>query len=238
MTTSEAPESPIERVRSQTFGVRLAAPALVITFRSPCLVASWAPLHGGFRTGVSHLLNYQVPRNSESTAPETILRRAAGKMGIKGAFVGMLTSADVRQFSSAKAAYGGLCVSAISMILLENPATVGEPSTVEPHSTRVDDLTLIVIVNRHLTHEAMLEGMSLATEAKVKTMYELGLMSRRRDQPASGMRCECVAIASAGAGHHQISGKHSKLGELIGAACLESLRAAVHSRKSTSVESN
>jgi hypothetical protein len=38
----------------EPFKIILSEQALVVTFDRPCQVVSWAPLHSGFRTDVSH----------------------------------------------------------------------------------------------------------------------------------------------------------------------------------------
>ena len=215
------------------FSVRILGPALVISFRRPCQVVSWAPLHGGFRTHVSHIVNC---RTGSRCAPETeqaILRRTASKAGIKGTFVGMLTSTDIREFRLAQSEHGGLHVSALSTTPMAYLATDGEsrpPDRVPSLSS--GGLNLILVVNQRLTHEAMLKSISTATEAKVKALYDSELISRPNRPQATGTAFDCIAVASGGIGHHRSASKHTKLGELIGKACLESLRAGLRSADS------
>jgi adenosylcobinamide amidohydrolase len=73
----------------------------------------------------------------------------------------------------------------------------------------------------------MLEAMAIATEAKVRAMYEFGLRSVTTGQPATGTGTDCIAVASGHDRRYVFCGKHTKWGELVGRASLESIRGAL-----------
>ncbi len=111
-----------------------------------------------------------------------------------------------------------------------NLATVGEEGKYLDHRAEVicgDTINLIVVANYRFTHEAMLEAMEIVTEAKVKVMHEFGLRSKASGEPATGTGTDCVAVAVGHDRRYLFCGKHTKWGELLGRAALESLRTAL-----------
>ena len=82
-------------------------------------------------------------------------------------------------------------------------------------------------VNYAFTHEAMLEAMAIVTEAKVQAMFEFGLKSVSTGQPATGTGTDCIAVAVGHDRRYVFCGKHTKWGELVGRAAIESIRGAL-----------
>lgn len=215
---------------TEIFKCQVVGETLVITFRRPTHVVSWAPLNGGMRTHASHIINHCVADDFKCEDPQKTLRQVASRIGIKGTFVGMMTAADVGRYSMAKGVHQDLRAYAIATAGCGNVATVGETGAyVEGESQPIPPgtINLIVAVNYGFTHEAMLEAIAIATEAKVRVMYEFGLTSRTTGQPATGTGTDCVAVASGHDRRYLYCGKHTKWGELIGRACLESIRGAL-----------
>jgi adenosylcobinamide amidohydrolase len=212
------------------FKVRVENNTLVVTFPGPRNVMSWAILNGGVRTHASHVINHHVDLSTSDSDPRRTLRQAASRIGIKGTFVGMLTGADVRRFSMARAVYNELQAYVISTAGCSNLATVGETGNyVEGDSPTVAAGTIntIVALNYAFTHEAMLEAMAIVTEAKVRALYELGLKSVATGECATGTGTDCIAVAAGHDRRYVFCGKHTKWGELVGRASLESIRGSL-----------
>lgn len=95
----------------------------------------------------------------------------------------------------------------------------GRPSQVEAGA-----INLVVAVKYHLTQEAMLEAMAIATEAKVKVIHEFDLRNHLTMQ-ATGANMDCVAIGCDR--RYRFSGKPTKWGGLIGKTCVESSEEAI-----------
>ena len=214
----------------QFFKLRVEKNTLIVTFPGSRNVMSWAILNGGLRTQASHILNHHVDPRTPGDDPRRTLRQAASRIGIKGAFVGMLTGADVRKFSMARAAYNELQAYVIATAGCANLATVGETGKyIEGDSPPVPSgtINIILAVNYAFTHEAMLEAMAIVTEAKVQAMFEFGLKSVSTGQPATGTGTDCIAVAVGHDRRYVFCGKHTKWGELVGRASLESIRGAL-----------
>jgi adenosylcobinamide amidohydrolase len=212
------------------FKVRVERDTLVVTFPSPRHVLSWAIVNGGLRTHATHILNHHVDPRTPDHDPAKTLRQAASRIGIKATFVGMMTGADVRQYSMAKARYNELEAYAIATAGCGNLAAVGETGAYlegRPRTVRPGTINMMVIVNYGFTHEAMLEAMAIATEAKVRAVSEFGLRSVSTGQPATGTGTDCIAVAAGDERRYVFCGKHTKWGELVGHAALESIRGAL-----------
>jgi adenosylcobinamide hydrolase len=226
----DRPPLRVDSDQPQFFKVRVEKNTLLVTFPGPRSVMSWAILNGGVRTHASHIINHHVDPHSPDPDPRRTLRQAASRIGIKGTFVGMLTGANVQRFSMARATHNELQAYVISTAGCGNLATVGETGNyVEGASlpAPAGTINVIVVLNYGFTDEAMLEATSIVTEAKVRAMYELGLKSVATGKPATGTGTDCTAVAVGHDRRYIFCGKHTKWGELVGRASLESIRGAI-----------
>lgn len=223
------PPSPSSADQPPFFKVRVEKNTLVVTFPGPRNVMSWAILNGGVRTHASHIINHHVDPRTPDADPRRTLRQAASRIGIKGTFVGMLTGADVWRFSMARAVYNELQAYVISTAGCRNLATVGETGKYVEGDPPLPPgtINIIVALNYAFTHEAMLEAVSVVTEAKVRALYEFGLKSVATGQSATGTGTDCIAVAVGHDRRYAFCGKHTKWGELVGTASLESIRGAL-----------
>jgi adenosylcobinamide amidohydrolase len=151
----------------------------------------------------------------DTTTAGRYLRQAAGRLGLKGTLVGMATTVDPNDHGVGIARNGDSSVFVVSL----TQARLGLPESSPPAKSTC----LLLIINQHLSHEEMLEAMSLATEIKVRTADQIG--ARVGDYPAApnADSIDCVAIAARGDNHHRFMGRHRILVQLIASACRESL---------------
>jgi iron complex transport system ATP-binding protein len=211
------------------FKVRVSEDTLVISLPRPSPVISWAAVHGGLRTLAAHIIEHRFAETFDFEDSARMIRRAASRAGIQGSFVGMITAADIRNHSIKTSTYQEFRVWVLSTAGCKTLSTVGQPgNTVEgrPSVVEAAAINVVVAVNYHSTQEAMPEALAIATEAKVKAMHELGLRSHLA-VAATGANMDCVAIACGHDRRYHFSGKHTKWGELIGGAALESIKEAI-----------
>src|SRR5260370_39957208 len=100
--------------------------SLVVTFARPCQVVSWAQLHGGFRTGVSHLLIQRVVCAAGADQLNRTLRQTVGKMALRGTVVGMATALDLPSHQLVSANDQEISVSVLALL--------PRPTELEMHS--------------------------------------------------------------------------------------------------------
>jgi adenosylcobinamide hydrolase len=212
------------------FNQRVMEETLVLSFRRPMQVVSWAVLNGGLRSDVVHIINHHVGAHVANELPAKTLRRVVGRLNLKGTVVGMMTAADIRRHFVSRVIHEEMQACAVATDGCGNLAAVGETGNfIEGKSQpmHVGTINLIVAVNCGFTPKAMLEALAIATEAKVKAVFEAGLRSKVNSELATGTGTDCVAIAAGPERRYRICGKHTKWGELIGRASLESVRSAL-----------
>ena len=90
-------------------------------------------------------------------------------------------------------------------------------------------INTIILMNCHLKEDVLVNALMTSTEAKAKALNDLKIPSQYSNNYATGTGTDGVCIFSNSDSDNVISnaGKHSKLGELIGKAVIESVKKAV-----------
>lgn len=215
---------------TQLFEIGFTSKSLVITLPRSQHVISWAPVHGGLRTHARYILIHSIePHITDAEMPAAI-RRAASQARLFGTIVGMGSTGRISDYGIAEEAHDDLVAAAFCTASLLTLATAGEPGR---NSDRMSSLGsrgaihLVIAANYGMTHEAMLEAMGIATEAKVRTLHELGLRNDETGQLATGASMDCVAITSGHDRRYSSAGKSDRWGELIGEASTKALQIAI-----------
>jgi adenosylcobinamide amidohydrolase len=203
------------------FSVRQERDALIVSFASPARTLSWAVLNGGF-CHARHVINHHVDGKDAlfCAQPGPWLERAASGLGLQGKVVGMATAVAMRHMVQVSMTSGGARVTCFTTVGCGNALSVGDPASVaiEESAPTLHTINMILTVEPGLSDAAMVEAVQIATEGRVRALYENGIKSCRSDLPATGTGTDCVAIVSLGDGVERYCGKHTKLGELIGGA--------------------
>ncbi|HEX2229340.1 MAG TPA: adenosylcobinamide amidohydrolase, partial [Candidatus Binatia bacterium] len=71
------------------------------------------------------------------------------------------------------------------------------------------------------------EAIQIATEGRVRALYEAGIKSSASNLIASGTGTDCIAVVSLGGQRARYCGKHTRLGELIGMATYNAVRIGI-----------
>jgi adenosylcobinamide amidohydrolase len=83
---------------------------------------------------------------------------------------------------------------------------------------------MILTVQPGLVDEAMVEAVQIATEGRVRALYEKGIKSSRSGLLATGTGTDCIAVVSLGDNPVRYCGKHTQMGELIGMAAYSAVK--------------
>ena len=208
------------------FSVRQEREALIVSFASPARTLSWAVLNGGF-CHACHVINHHVDGKDAlfCAQPGPWLERAASGLGLQGKIVGMATAVAMRHMVQVSMTSGGARVTCFTTVGCGNALSVGDPAslTIEEQGPSLHTINMILAVQPGLSDAAMVEAVQIATEGRVRALYENGIKSCRSGLPATGTGTDCVAIVSLGDGVECYCGKHTKLGELIGGAAYVSV---------------
>jgi adenosylcobinamide amidohydrolase len=123
----------------------------------------------------------------------------------------------------------GLAVRAYATVGLGNALAAGDPGGFPPE---IGTINLIVVIAGKCSDEALMEGISIAAEAKTRFLTEHGVRSIRSDALATGTGTDCAVILSLGVGLPvRYVGKHTTAGELIARAVMGAMADSMNLRK-------
>jgi adenosylcobinamide amidohydrolase len=204
------------------FAVRVDQDALIVSFPAPVRALSWAVLNGGF-CHADHIINHHVSGGDARFCdqPGRWLQEAASRLGLKGVVVAMATAVEMKNSVQVSLAGGGNEVRCFATVGCGNALSVGDPALVateEPAPSPLHTINLILTVQPGLSDEAMVEAIQIATEGRVRALYEAGIRSLVSNLAATGTGTDCIAVVSLDGERERYCGKHTPLGELIGRA--------------------
>jgi adenosylcobinamide amidohydrolase len=208
--------------------IRLEPDVFIVSFSTPVRALSWAVLNGGF-CHADHIINHRV-RGSDGafcTEPRSWLQRAAADLGLHGNTVAMATAVEMENLSQASMSGGDAEVTCFATVGCANGLSAGDPSSVtmeDPSQASLHTINMILTVQPGLSDEAMVEAIQIATEGRVRALYEAEIQSSASNLLATGTGTDCIAVVSLNAAGKTYCGKHTKLGELIGLAAYTAVK--------------
>jgi adenosylcobinamide amidohydrolase len=196
------------------FSIALAPPHLVVGFNAPHRVLSWAPFRPGLQ--VASRVAWLEVRNAdlppEVDAFEIIQQRIAAA-GLDDAIT-LVTSRDISRYHVARVTVEDQHVRCLATVGLSNSERVGTRLHQPPPFAGT--INILVHVSQPLTDAAMLEALSIATEARTAAVIDSRV--ERGGIAITGTGTDCIAIAAPlGDDPLPYSGKHTAAGEAIGA---------------------
>jgi adenosylcobinamide amidohydrolase len=201
--------------------VALEGRALVARFRSAHRVCSWAIVGGGLRT--ARAVAWVGVRDDELRPPvdaRAFLRARLRECAAADA-VGLLTSRTLDTFVDVTREHGGARARAIATVGLGNALRAGDPPG---PAARIGTINVLCRVDVALHDDALLEAMSIATEARTCAVLDAAVPSRRTGLPATGTGTDCIVIACpARDAREAYAGKHTRVGHLVGASVMEAV---------------
>ncbi|WPC76047.1 adenosylcobinamide amidohydrolase [Vibrio porteresiae] len=193
---------------------------LVFLPELPCRVVSSAVLNGGI-SDTEALLNLRVDKDEPPPwlPPAQTLTEKAESLQLPFPVTGMMTAASMRSLTQVCKNRGDLKVHAWVTAGLSNTRRVGDVADEIP---KAGTINIGVFINQPLSDTALVEALMILTEAKVTAIRDLEIVSPISGLPASGTGTDSHAVlCPKGAAIHHYCGKHTVLGEMIGAAVLE-----------------
>jgi len=213
------------------FAVRSDQDALIVSFPEPVRALSWAVLNGGF-CHADHIINHHVSGGDARFCdqPARWLEEAASRLGLEGVVVAMATAVQIKDFVQVSVADAGNEVTCFATVGCGNALSVGDPALAaaeEPAPSPLHTINMIVAVQPGLRDEAMVEAIQIATEGRVRALYETQITSSVSNLAATGTGTDCIAIVSLGRERARYCGKHTRLGELIGRTAHSAVKSAL-----------
>ena len=145
---------------------------------------------------------------------------------------GLITLAEMNNLSIVSKSFRNLEVTAISTAgVRTNASKAGDPASYwqEDGEYHFGTINIIVLINANLSKSTLIEAFMTATEAKTVALNNLKIPSQYSNGYATGTGTDGLCIFSNVDSDDEITnaGKHSKLGELVGKAVIESVTKAI-----------
>jgi adenosylcobinamide amidohydrolase len=195
--------------------VKLEPPFLLATFPVPHRVLSWSMLRPGFQ--IAHRVVWLEIHNRD-LPPDVdagqVIRDRVGAAGLDDAVV-FVTSRDIRRHHLERVAVETERATCLTTVGLSNSERVGVRLHQPP--PLAGTINTLVQVSRPLSDAALIEAVSIATEARTAAVLDSG--ERRKGVAVTGTGTDCIAVAAPlGDDAAAFTGKHTVIGECIGAA--------------------
>ncbi|MFD1331497.1 adenosylcobinamide amidohydrolase [Methylopila musalis] len=200
---------------AELFALRCAPPWLHIAFAAPQTLLSWAPARPGFQTGACvawlEVRNADLPPGRD---PLAFLDARLEAEGLTDA-VAMMTSRDVTRVRRAGAHVGAVAADCVATVGLGNAVRVGAGAGAR---RGYGTINLLAAVSIPLSPAALLEALSIATEARTAAVIDAGWRLPSGLATGTGTDCAVVAAPDRAEGGESFAGLHTDAGQALGAA--------------------
>lgn len=207
-------------------GVRVVLGDAFVALRTdaPHRALSFAPQRGGWTTTRSVVI-HQV-KNADLPVeldPLELLAERMRRTDPDG--IGMLTSRTLARVDVATAELDGVAATVLATAGLSNAVRVGDtPGPLRGWGT----INLAARVDQPLSDVALLEALSIVTEARTAAVMDAQVVSRRSEGISTGTGTDCIAVLAAeGASPSIYAGKHTSVGHVLGRATYDAVAAAL-----------
>lgn len=202
-----------------TGGITLASPWLTLDLDGEHRVLSWAVHRPGFVT--ARHITWREVRNADLPADLDPVAWLQGELRANGFndHVCFLTSRDVAAVETSTVTVEGITATCVATVGLSNAENIG--TRYDRSHVNWGTINIACKVDTGLTDIALIEALSLVTEARTAAISDIGYSLPTGT--ATGTGTDCIAVA-APPGSGLYAGKHTALGEAIG----RSVREAVH----------
>lgn len=200
--------------------VTLQRPWLSADLEREARVISWAVNRPGIVT--AKRIVWREVKNADLPDGFDVIEWFTGELAARGDSdaVAMLTSRDVTAFEERRVSVEGVTAHVLATVGLSNGERVGARVDYSGHDWGT--INVAVELDCGLTDAALIEAMSIATQARTAAVMDTGF-----DLPtgtATGTGTDCVALA-APLGDTQYAGLHTAVGEAVGKGVYDAVRA-------------
>ena len=195
-------------------------------------VVSSAVLNGGF-TRATDFLNLKVQKQAASRLedPAVTLQAACDKLGCSDVTVGMMTAASMKSLRLCREDIQGGQFAVLVTTGLENARRAGDRAEyrqLQAVPVERGTINLCMMTDARVSDHAMIEMITIATEAKVAILHELNIVSPVSGGLATGTGTDAVAVFSGNTGDPiSFAGKHTLLGERLAIMVMQAIRESV-----------
>jgi adenosylcobinamide amidohydrolase len=197
----------------------LTRPWLEMALERPHQVLSWSITRPGLV--MADTIVWREVRNADLPPEMDVTDWLRGELAARGQAqaVALLTSRDLDAYETATASVEAVTATCVATVGLSNAERIGTRLDRSGHDWGT--INLAVLVSQPLTQAALLETLSIATQARTVAVTDTGL-----ELPtgiATGTGTDCIAIA-APPGDTAYAGLHTAIGEAVGRATFDAVR--------------
>ncbi|MFG1343467.1 adenosylcobinamide amidohydrolase [Xanthobacter autotrophicus DSM 431] len=209
------------------FEVTCERPWLLARFASVQRMLSWSLNRPGLVHG--RTVAWLEVGNEElrhAADPAAWFRRRMEDRGVPDA-VGLMTARNVACHEHAAAACENVRAECLVTLGLNNGERVGRRVGAQFHPLNAGTINILCAVSTPLTDTALLEALSLATQARTVALAELAYRRPGRQEIVTGTGTDCIVVSAPAAGEGEaFAGMHTAIGEAIGASVLRATAVA------------
>lgn len=209
---------------SLPFALSLTPPRLVATFPRAQTMLSWSLNRPGLQQ--AHRVAWLEVRNKdlpETVDPMAYIDRLMAEAGLSDAIT-LVTSRSIARHHLAQETVEGWTATCLATVGLSNGERVGTRCTgAVPQPGTVNTL---VHVSEPLSEAALVETVSIVTQARTAAILEAGVCREGRIVTGTGTDCIVVAAPATGEGA-RFAGLHTAVGEAVGRAVYRAIAEGV-----------
>lgn len=206
---------------------------------------STSKLNGGFSRNLQSVFNHHLSQENidylENHDVGDYLVQQCWSLNIDSNYsTGLVTLAEMKNVGVAYKTFERIEIVAITTAgVRTNASRAGDQASYYEENGKFGTINTILLMNVCLSEETLLEAFMTATEAKTVALNDLKIPSQYSNHYATGTGTDGLAVFSNLESDNTLSnaGKHSKLGELIGHAVIDSVKQAVKKQVWISPES-
>ncbi len=206
---------------------------------------STSKLNGGFSRNLQSVFNHHLSQENidylENHDVGDYLVQQCWSLNIDSNYsTGLVTLAEMKNVGIAYKTFERIEIVAITTAgVRTNASRAGDQASYYEENGKFGTINTILLMNVCLSEETLLEAFMTATEAKTVALNDLKIPSQYSNHYATGTGTDGLAVFSNLESDNTLSnaGKHSKLGELIGQAVIDSVKQAVKKQVWISPES-
>lgn len=212
--------------------------SIVVAFNNPRDVLSTSLLNGGYSNNLKAVFNHDMKAatNVDAATYLDYLGSVAGTLGFNpGQVTGMGTAASMTNVAIQTESYQSLTVTAIVTGGVEgNGGRAGDPADYFNPGKRTTlhkpgTINIMLVIDADIPQGKVARALVTCTEAKTAALQELMAGSRYSTGLATGSGTDqTIVITNPGSSLYlEDTGKHSKLGELIGRTVKQAVKEAL-----------
>lgn len=192
-------------------------PLLVVRFADTQNMVSWAVNRPGF-VRARNVAWLEVGNAELQHEPDPVawFERTLARHGL-GEAVGLMTARDVSRYAHVSSRVEDIRADCVMTLGLNNGEHIGRRARPDVHPLNAGTINILCALSVPLSQAALLEAMSVATQARTVALLEIGYQRPEQPGVVTGTGTDCVVMSAPDQPEpHMFAGLHTAIGEAIG----------------------